>query len=1475
MGSPSRSFGALLLVALLLASPIQAMPAPAMDEGADPGPIVPGPVAAHQLLPRPTDPVPVDGAPATGAPATSRLPPPSIVPAPVPAPPTSNAGTLFRSDPSHRAPAKILLVDDDASDGTNTTSTFNNSGHYSTDTAHLMSEALTALSLDHDVYLVSNGSEGPSFETLTNYSTVVWMTGYEWGLSPTLARADEFRLRSFMDAGGSLFLVGFGIFLDLYGNENHTSASDPLPAASLARAYLGVGEVLIHSGTPDPVNTTSSAVMTGSESYETRPFFDQYGDQASLTCTLLRPAPGALTVLQGDSVDYWGKAHDDEPRAVAYDNGVSRAVTFGLDVACIASATDRQDLVDKVMTWLGAPTLSLPDHSVMNWYIDVTDHHPILTDAFNTGFWTQDWDNRQFYQPIAATLHSHEWVTVTAHVENHGDTDETSVDVRLTLTTITGNPALSVTRGISLDSRMTGDVVFTIKVGRSGMYALGTEVILSSDVRTIDDNATVDVRVCEWLDDLENGTTEWKAEGDWSLDTDHHNTPSNSWYWSKRGTTNASGHMLYSPVVDLRHYNTSYDHPLAPTVEMIWLQFFFTGRMRGTGQDSIDLQFKASNMSKWSSLTKIDGNTPGADNVPGDFTDGWYHYIYGFHLGNYAGQTVQFRWVMIKRSAMSNSWWALDDLMVWMAEEANAPPEIVKKTPDVNGFEVEVATTVDLSVFARDDNDDILSYHWTENGVAREDWKTNSTMIIIPRNSAEEKYRRGNTLNVTLRVFDGTDHNTTWWEIHLKDPFPRVGDCILNISLNEDEPIDIDLDGCFYDIEGQDITVSSEGSPNISVTSKGENVLTFVNREPNWNGQEYVKLAVTDSAGSSIHPSVLVVVLPVNDAPRWKGLVLPDAEQDTYYSFNLSATDVEDDPLTYSDDCDLFDITASGQIAFVPRNEHVGDNIFNVTVKDPDGAMDVMELVLFVLNVNDPPVLLYIPPMTAYVDGVFELDVSLYVEDPDLLLPPEFRDRITYRDDTTKLKTNVETGVVTWTPTEDDLGDYFFTITVTDSKGRSDQQEILITVVSPYRPPEFRHIGRQVLRQDQLYTFTVPLLEPDPWDGDDGLVFTNDHTELFVIDADTGRISFTPENEHVGVWEVTITATDAMAASVSSLVVFEVVNENDRPRIDYIPMQMLKAGVHYWYQVDASDPDMEPRLVDGLPVDPGEALTFRSNSTLVQVDRLTGVISFTPTAADGWEGERLVKITVIDASSETMAINVVFAFTGENLPPGSVMIMGIGEGDTVFTLETYQLLAIAYDPDDDPGDLTYEWYANDEPIGNGPIIEWVPYRATATVLRVVVSDPAGERVEASLNIRVASINVPTPRIDPDLDGSTVKGDGLEVDLDFPEGSIDEPLDVIVESDVSGEVLRTSVTGDTTLDLSGLEAGRHVISITVTDGEEESVVYFVTTVEDDMHVSGVSMMYVGLIVLLAIVVAVYVGRKGWWTLEWGGDPGRSR
>jgi hypothetical protein len=295
--------------------------------------------------------------------------------------------------------------------------------------------------------------------------------------------------------------------------------------------------------------------------------------------------------------------------------------------------------------------------------------------------------------------------------------------------------------------------------------------------------------------------------------------------------------------------------------------------------------------------------------------------------------------------------------------------------------------------------------------------------------------------------------------------------------------------------------------------------------------------------------------------------------------------------------------------------------------------------------------------------------------------------------------------------------------------------------------------------------FNIPFSDPDlsiPSAGEE-LTFSNDHHDLFTIDQATGRIQFTPVNNQVGVWEVNITVTDAAGASTIKKVIFEIVNKNDAPELEYIKVQQLTEDTPYTLQVVAIDPDMEPRLVDGLPVDPNELLEYRTNSTRVPIERATGLIDFTPTNDDAKIGDIMVKITVIDRASEVSKIDLLFKVANVNDPPTDVRILGLVDGQTVLTGTSYKLASSVFDVDNTLAELVYTWYAGTELMGQAIAIEWKPREPGPLVIKLAVSDPDGGQAEGTVSILVLSSN--TGPFDIGIEG-LIDGQSVRTDTNY-------------------------------------------------------------------------------------------------------------
>ncbi len=381
-----------------------------------------------------------------------------------------------------------------------------------------------------------------------------------------------------------------------------------------------------------------------------------------------------------------------------------------------------------------------------------------------------------------------------------------------------------------------------------------------------------------------------------------------------------------------------------------------------------------------------------------------------------------------------------------------------------------------------------------------------------------------------------------------------------------------------------------------------------------------------------------------NQPPQWKNVILPDAEQDTFYSFNLTVTDPDHNlsELNLTDDCPLFNITDDAKINFTPRNADVGQHTFNVTATDPGGLNDTLKLDLFVANVNDPPTLHPIPTQYAAVNHIFVLDVSKYVDDPDLELPPAYRDRMTYRDNTPRLDTNLETGVVTWDmPTADDLGDFYFKVTVQDTKGRYAEQEIHIRVVYA-GAPWWDRVELPDAIQDTPYSFVLTVTDSDNTLSE---LTLSDDSPLFDISA-TGEIAFTPGNQDVGTHRFNVTAEDPIGLRDTMELELTVRNVNDPPSLRPLPDQTVDEDKVLSLDLTAYADDPDLHFSSGAL----DSLTYSVNSSLVAVGPLSGLLTWHH-PEDMNVGIHVFNVSVTDEGGLQASQDLVVEVMNVNDPP--------------------------------------------------------------------------------------------------------------------------------------------------------------------------------------------------------------------------------
>ena len=117
------------------------------------------------------------------------------------------------------------------------------------------------------------------------------------------------------------------------------------------------------------------------------------------------------------------------------------------------------------------------------------------------------------------------------------------------------------------------------------------------------------------------------------------------------------------------------------------------------------------------------------------------------------------------------------------------------------------------------------------------------------------------------------------------------------VETAEDTSIPLTLTAA--DIDGDDLTFAISDPPaNGNLTGVAPDITYTPNL--NFNGSDTVTFSANDGSVNSLPATVTITVTPVNDAPEGSDLAVTTDEDNTDFSIVMTATDPEDDVLTFT-----------------------------------------------------------------------------------------------------------------------------------------------------------------------------------------------------------------------------------------------------------------------------------------------------------------------------------------------------------------------------------------------------------------------------------------------------------------------------------------------------------------------------------------------------------------------------------------------
>jgi len=265
----------------------------------------------------------------------------------------------------------------------------------------------------------------------------------------------------------------------------------------------------------------------------------------------------------------------------------------------------------------------------------------------------------------------------------------------------------------------------------------------------------------------------------------------------------------------------------------------------------------------------------------------------------------------------------------------------------------------------------------------------------------------------------------------------------------------------------------------------------------------------------------------------------------------------------------------TGTLRWRPTLDQIGSHIVTLQAFDSSGGITTQTFEITVRGVNTPPVITSTPGTQTAVG-------KLYTYIP--IASDADGDPITFSllNAPIGMTIDVNTGLIEWTSTTDQLGVQTIDILATDGQGGAATQTFSLAAltIAPNSPPVINSRPKFVAVADSLYTYSVEAFDPDR----DELIFNLlNAPDGMTIDTETGLVQWIPDATQQGTISVTISVTDPFGGRGSQSFPL-IVRLNQAPTIVSTPVTTVTAGGIYRYDVRATDPNADSlnyTLVDG------------------------------------------------------------------------------------------------------------------------------------------------------------------------------------------------------------------------------------------------------------------------------------------------------